>query len=135
MLPLTEWIVNQAKEVSASEVYAVRPALRSSSLLTCAQLTVKREAFRAELFAHFKTLQIDAILSPVGPGPAPLCGTSKYWNYTAIYNLLDWPAATFPTGLQVSEVDVEDASYSPRNPSEEEIYKLCTSAESFRPEC
>lgn len=39
---------------------------------------------------------VDVILCPVGPGPAPRLGTSKYWSYTSVWNLLDWPALVFP---------------------------------------
>jgi hypothetical protein len=51
--------------------------------------------------------RLDALLTPVGPTPAPLIGTAKYWRYTSIFNILDWPAAVFPTGRRVSAADPE----------------------------
>ena len=42
------------------------------------------------------------ILCPVGPGVAPLHDTARYWGYTAVWNILDWPACSIPTGMKVS---------------------------------
>ena len=42
---------------------------------------------------------VDVILCPAAPGPAPKHGTSKYWHYTSLWNLLDYPGAVFPAGV------------------------------------
>jgi amidase len=39
---------------------------------------------------------IDVILCPAGPGVAPPLDCAKYWGYTSLWNLLDWPALVFP---------------------------------------
>ena len=39
---------------------------------------------------------VDAILCPVGPGVAPRHDTARYWCYTSQWNLLDYPAVSFP---------------------------------------
>ncbi|KAI1075752.1 amidase signature domain-containing protein [Whalleya microplaca] len=41
---------------------------------------------------------VDAILCPVLPGVAAKFDTSRYWGYTAQWNLLDYPALVFPVG-------------------------------------
>lgn len=56
-----------------------------------------------------------------------MIGTTKYWSYTSLFNLLDWPGAVFPTGLFVDpKLDVEaDEKVEPRNEDEEHLYKTC----------
>ncbi|KAK8196059.1 hypothetical protein M8818_007211 [Zalaria obscura] len=52
----------------------------------------------------------------VGPGTAPLIDTAKYWGYTSQWNILDYPALVFPTGLSADpKIDGKEASYQPRN--------------------
>ncbi|KAI0012464.1 amidase [Xylariaceae sp. FL0662B] len=49
---------------------------------------------------------VDAILCPVLPGAAAKLDTSRYWGYTAHWNLLDYPALVFPVGAdRVAEPD------------------------------
>ncbi|BFZ53456.1 hypothetical protein PYCC9005_000480 [Savitreella phatthalungensis] len=43
-----------------------------------------------------KRKKIDVILCPASPGPAPLRETTKYWHYTSIWNLVDFPGVAFP---------------------------------------
>jgi amidase len=52
---------------------------------------------------------MDVILCPPHPGAAPPIGTTKYWGYTSIWNLLDYPAAVFPATRVDAEFDREDA--------------------------
>ncbi|GFZ47577.1 Putative amidase C550.07 [Saitozyma sp. JCM 24511] len=87
MLPLTEWIADQAKEQDVHGTW---------------RLACEKDAFRARFMADIKDRRIDVVLCPAGPGPAPLHGTSKYWGYTSLFNLLDWPAAVFPNGISVN---------------------------------
>lgn len=58
---------------------------------------------------------MDLILCPAGPLPAPAHDTSKYWGYTSIWNLLDYPAIVFPVTKVNPDVDTKDQSYTPRN--------------------
>lgn len=56
-----------------------------------------------------------------------MIGTTKYWSYTSLFNLIDWPAAVFPTGLHVDpKLDLKgDQGIEPRNQDEEHLYKTC----------
>ena len=63
---------------------------------------MRRDAYRTEYSKHWNSFRIDVLLCPVGPGPAPRHDTAKYWGYTAQWNLLDYPAAVFPTGLRAT---------------------------------
>lgn len=44
------------------------------------QLVSARDDFRRKLAAHWASQNVDVVLSPVGPTPAPKHGTAKYWN-------------------------------------------------------
>ncbi|KAJ7753941.1 amidase signature domain-containing protein [Mycena maculata] len=116
VLPLTEWVIT-------------RPTVKYHTLEELWELNVRREVLRAQYLAHYNSQNVDVILCPVGPGPAPSLGTAKYWGYTNVWNFVDYPAAVFPTGLYadpaldvkdtetrawMSEVDMENATlYEP----------------------
>ncbi|WVQ75596.1 hypothetical protein IAR50_005224 [Cryptococcus sp. DSM 104548] len=92
LLPFTEWIISQNTERRTVEQVF--------------NLVKTREAFRLAWNKHFQSSNIDVILSPVCYGSAQRLGTTKYWSYTAMYNIVDIPAGVFPTGLKVDpEVD------------------------------
>ncbi|KAJ6632201.1 amidase signature domain-containing protein [Mycena sp. CBHHK59/15] len=98
LLPLTEWVIT-------------RPTVKNHTMHELWDLNLRRDALRAEYLEHYNTQNIDVILCPASPGPAPSLGTSKYWGYTCIWNFVDYPAAVFPTGLYSDPaVDVKDAA-------------------------
>ncbi|GMK54264.1 hypothetical protein CspeluHIS016_0108500 [Cutaneotrichosporon spelunceum] len=109
VVPLTNWIIQQAGSVERTkdETYAI---------------VARRDAFRSELAKYWHEQGVDVVLTPVGPSPAPQHGTAKYWNYTSYWNLANYPAAVFPTGLFVDPaVDKEDAGFTPRNGKEKYV--------------
>ncbi|KAK3701680.1 hypothetical protein LTR37_015332 [Vermiconidia calcicola] len=112
-------------------------------------LTIQREGYKAAYATHWNSVgtdfpgpddytstfpgallegaedkTVDVLLCPVGPGCAPPLDCARYWSYTAQWNLLDYPALVFPTGLQCSSEDQVDADYKPRNEKDEYNYKL-----------
>ena len=144
-MELSEWILKQqpgVRELKANEIWA---------------LTNERNQYRAQYHAMWNatstgtdevgnpTGMVDVILSPAGPGAAPPLNCSRYWSYTSQWNLLDYPAMTFPVstnfkpmrsmGLaklifyQVSKVDLSkdpvSDSYVPRNDADRYNKKLC----------
>lgn len=148
MLPLTEWFTEGIRDLSREEVDTVssgerrwdeeressRVCLHQAACLIAQiaqradiQYVARRNEIRQEYYDYFNSLSLDAMLCPVGPAPAQPVGTTKYWPYTSMWNLLDWPAAVFPTGLYVEEGDdhqsltVEEA----RNADEEHLYRTC----------
>lgn len=81
-----------------------------------------------------KSRAVDFIISPTYPGVAAVMGESHYWNYTAIWNLVDLPSAVFPSGLIVdAELDVlgEEKGYVPRSEIEEREWRKYTGPERF----
>lgn len=113
MLPLTEWITTQ-------------PGVKYYSYDESNDLLMRRNAYRTDYASHWLEQEmhagrkIDVILCPAAPGPAPKLGTSKYWSYTSVWNLLDYPGAVFPvTEVQTSDVR---SDYKPKSASEQDIW-------------
>lgn len=90
VLPMTEWVMAGVDAVDAT-------ALRA--------LVGEREGFRSAYNAYWNSLGIDVLLCAPGYGPAQPLGTTKYWNYTSFFNLVDYPAGVFPTDLSVGPED------------------------------
>jgi amidase len=61
----------------------------------------------------------------VGPGVAPKHEQARYWNYTSLWNLLDYPAAVFPVS---SVKEKEDSTRGPFLDEQDEWnWKQCNS--------
>jgi amidase len=96
MRPLTQFIIDEnphVKEHTISELWdwiGKRDQYRQGY----AELWNSTATGRDEL--GFPTGLVDVILCPVGPGPAPPLNSARYWGYTAQWNILDYPALTFP---------------------------------------
>lgn len=91
------------------------------------KLQLERDIYRDEYNALLKSRGVDFIISPNYPGVAAVMGESHYWNYTAIWNLLDLPAVTLPSGLKVDpKLDAlkeDHKNYAPRNEADEREWK------------
>lgn len=149
MRPLSDFILTEnenAKARSLEEIW---------------KLTCEREAYRTEYAQHWNSVgarlpgpgkesgsevtllpsvtggedettgMVDVILCPVGPGCAPPLNCARYWGYTSQWNLLDYPAAVFPTGLKCGAEDVVDGGYEPVNELDGENHGLCEFSLSF----
>ena len=68
---------------------------------------------------------VDVILSPVGPGAAPVLETAKWWGYTSQWNVVDYPAIVFPVTKCDAKVDIKDPSYVPRNEKDKQNWDIC----------
>jgi amidase len=112
--PLTEWALSYSrnKPLSHSETWALQE---------------QRDIYRDEYHDLLKRRDVDFILSPTYPGVAAVMGESQYWNYTAIWNIVDLPSAVFPSGLTVdSKLDLlteEDIRYVPRDEVDEREWR------------
>ena len=124
MLPLTEWIFNQ-------------PQVKKRSWMEMNELINDRENYRLQYAQAWNEREallggsIDCLLAPVGPSAAPRHNTGKWWGYTSIWNLLDYPAVVFPVTTVDPICDIVDIEYQPRNILDEENYRLYTSAEIY----
>ena len=63
-----------------------------------------RNNLRTAYAKHWNETKVDAILCPNAPHVASVHGTSISMGYTAVWNLLDYAAVTFPAG-RVHEKD------------------------------
>ena len=121
-LPLTAWAF----------------AYSSPTPLTVAEaweLNVQRDIYRDEYHALMKSRGVDFILCPAYAGVASVLGESHYWNYTAIWNILDQPAVVFPSGLsvdlQLDQLFGEDKTYTPRGEVDEREWSKYTGPERY----
>ncbi|KAL7947646.1 amidase signature domain-containing protein [Trichoderma barbatum] len=106
-LPLTEWIMKE------------NPGVKKLSREELEYWLEEREEFRMEYSQHWNKTgrwdeasgswenTVDAIICPVAPGVATKHNTAKYWTYTAMWNLLDYPALVFPTGTVDKDTDIK----------------------------
>ncbi|KAJ5734292.1 hypothetical protein N7493_003078 [Penicillium malachiteum] len=110
VLPLSDWVFNFSRSSPLSHPEAW-------------ELQHDRDVYRDDYNALMKSRGVDFILSPAFPGVAAVYGESHYWNYTAIWNVLDLPAAIFPSGLSVDpKLDAlteQDKKYKPRSEVDE----------------
>lgn len=71
---------------------------------------------------------VDFILCPAYTGAGAELGSCEYWQYTSVWNILDQPCVTFPTGLKVEpEIDVVEKDYRPRSAEDRREYEACKS--------
>ncbi|ORY80867.1 putative amidase [Protomyces lactucae-debilis] len=114
MLPLTKWLFTQ-------------PGVKEHSHDESNEILLRRNRYRTAYARHWLAQEekhgtkIDVLLCPVGPGPAPKLGTSKYWTYTSVWNLVDYPGCAFPV-TQVQPKDAEPSGYVPQAGVEKEVW-------------
>ncbi|KAG9094623.1 hypothetical protein FS749_012119 [Ceratobasidium sp. UAMH 11750] len=92
--PLVEWMLAHA---AGQAPYTIEQTWA---------LNVAREQFRARGLKHWNDSAMrsqqgrpfDAVLCPVAPTLAPPHDTTRWWGYTAYWNLLDLPGVVFPSG-------------------------------------
>jgi len=116
--PLSKWIIKE------------NPCVKK---LTTGKLNYwleEREAYRKEYAKVWNETgttakdTVDAILCPVGPGVAPKHNTAKYWPYTSQWNLLDYPAVSFPVMRVDKNADVK-VTRKPMTDLDEQNWELC----------
>ncbi|KAJ1598622.1 hypothetical protein NDA14_005296 [Ustilago hordei] len=107
LLPLTQYILSQPFVPSAtanleadSSNNTASPKLEEMSVTQLWAAVRAREAFPKEFFKRWNELQLDCLLSPVQGNVAPRPGTIKYWGYTSVFNLVDYPGLVFPSGFK-----------------------------------
>ncbi|KAM0717307.1 hypothetical protein Q7P37_007159 [Cladosporium fusiforme] len=123
------------------------PNVRHLSVSDIWKLTSERDAYRAAYARHWNSIgtdlpgassaealevnalgkeseTVDVILCPAGPGCAPPLNSARYWGYTSQWNLLDYPALVFPTGLKCGMQDAVEEGYEARNEDDRFNYEL-----------
>ncbi|KAJ5951545.1 Amidase [Penicillium vulpinum] len=103
--PLTAWTLRDT------------PGIEELSHEGVWEWTGKREMFRYGYLQEWNNVapEMDVILCPAFPTPAPLHHTSRYWGYTSLFNLLDYSALVFPVTKVDPDRDAKDTTYTPKN--------------------
>lgn len=124
--PLTKWIIKE------------NPCVKRLKMPELWYWLEEREAYRSEyakVWNHTATAvdqntgelngTVDVILYPVGPGVAPRHDTAKYWSYTSQWNLLDYPAVSFPVDKVDKRLDKKEQRSEFLGPVDQENWRLC----------
>jgi Asp-tRNA(Asn)/Glu-tRNA(Gln) amidotransferase A subunit family amidase len=104
---LTEWVISppHVRDHDAAEVWKLRD---------------QRDNYRREYSDYWWSQNVDVVLCPPFPGTASQHDTAKYWGYTAIWNLLDYPGTAFPSGLVADPaIDIYQELPSPMSAADE----------------
>lgn len=98
---------------------------RGLDSLEMLQYLHKRDSYRQRFADMMNEIDVDYVLTPAYFAPAAIPDKIKYWGYTALYNILDLPGVSFPTGVVTdAKLDAKDANHVPRNALEEYEYPL-----------
>ncbi|KAH7928659.1 amidase [Leucogyrophana mollusca] len=74
---------------------------------------------------YWNKMGCDVVLCPPYPGTACQHDTAKYWGYTTIWNLLDYPGTVFPTGLTADpSVDIVPSSFNGLSDADSDHHQL-----------
>lgn len=87
-------------------------------------LVVERDEYKKEYLRRLNEAGIDFILAPTSIGASMPIQKSRYWHYTAQWNLLDYPAIVMPAGQADATKDVKDADYEPRSDIDKFFYDI-----------
>ncbi|KAF9873245.1 hypothetical protein CkaCkLH20_09408 [Colletotrichum karsti] len=118
ILPLTKFIIDE------------QPAVKNLTQQELWDRCVERDLYRqAYAKAWSKTaegdgVEVDVILCPASFGVATPHGQSRYWGYTSIWNLLDYPGAVFPVTSVDLVKDQKDDHYEPKNAEDQFVYDM-----------
>ncbi|KAK5997451.1 Putative amidase [Cladobotryum mycophilum] len=111
-LPLTDWLLGFVDGVDLSKEELLQ------------QRDIRNE-FRCDFVRHWNSHDIDVLICPAFVGPAAQHDTSFYWNYTAFWNYVDYPAASIPTPIKAGKKGEEKyASSEVLGPQDEKVRGL-----------
>ncbi|CAF0972977.1 unnamed protein product [Didymodactylos carnosus] len=83
----------------------------------------KKYNYQQEYLAIWREIShVDGWIHPLAPHAAVKHNDFKYYGYTTVINLLDWPAVVLPVTFADRETDVKDATYKGISPLDTEIH-------------
>ncbi|KAK0627317.1 amidase signature domain-containing protein [Immersiella caudata] len=125
MLPLVRWMLEE------------NPGVKNLTREELEYWLEEREEYRLEYAERWNQTgfwdeaegqwsnTVDALICPVAPGVASIHNTAKYWAYSAVWNLLDYPALAFPlrnVDKNRDLVEHRDDFLSPQDQAHWELY-------------
>ncbi|KAF7190849.1 putative amidase [Pseudocercospora fuligena] len=72
------------------------------------QMRIDRDEYRAAFIEHWECQDVDYVIAPCFVGPASKHDTAFYWNYTALWNFVDYPGIVLPTPIKVEVPSLSD---------------------------
>ncbi|KAL1873123.1 hypothetical protein VTK73DRAFT_1084 [Phialemonium thermophilum] len=110
--PLTAWMIEECRKNEA----LVHQTIQGRK--------AARDEFRALYSAHWNAAGVDVVIAPVAPSTAPPPDTSRYWPYSAVWNLLDYPSIAFPASDMIGgySKDLKGIPYNPKTAAETYAY-------------
>ncbi|EGN91867.1 hypothetical protein SERLA73DRAFT_118072 [Serpula lacrymans var. lacrymans S7.3] len=107
ILPLTEWVISP-------------PHTKGHNAVEMWELHDKRDKYRRSYSDYWQVYGLDVLVCPPFPGTANRHDTARYWGYTAIWNILDYPGVVFPTGLKADpSIDITRDGVKPMSQADE----------------
>lgn len=113
LCPLLAWLIDEpsVKRLSRSQLELAledKEAFREEYAHHWNSVDVKKDKAKdgnEDTLPAFKPYgcKVDILISPVAPYIASPHGKAKYWSYTSLWNLLDYPALSVPTTAIVEE--------------------------------
>lgn len=95
---LTKWIIKDAEG----------PPYTWEQLFN---LRLERDDFRTKFAEHWTEQDVDVVICPVFVGPAAAHDTALYWDYTALWNYVDYPGVVVPTPVKALRKGEEESAY------------------------
>ncbi|KAM0339375.1 hypothetical protein ACHAPU_010940 [Fusarium lateritium] len=96
------------------EGYRVARDLSTSEMW---RLHLERTAFQNRYLDRWNKAGIDAIICPTTPYSTLKHGSFRHVAYTGVFNVVDYSAVSFPTGINVDkDLDKLESCYQPLNP-------------------
>lgn len=62
---------------------------------------MKREQYRCDFVESWNAQDVDVVIAPCFVGPASKHDSAFYWNYTALWNFVDYPGIVVPSPIRV----------------------------------
>lgn len=88
-------------------------------------LSARRQVVSNAYFELWREKNLDAILMPPAPHTAVPLDSWSTISYTAVFNLLDYPAFTIPVGKVGRQDVVDSVSHAKFGPTDVALYKKC----------
>lgn len=122
-LPIKRAIASSDEPVVSNLKQAFASNLSPIDLFAFLKVQSDKYIYQKEYLALWQQRShIDGWILPVAPHAAIIHGDYKYYGYTTVINLLDWPAVTIPVTFADKEKDIKDMQYQSINDLDAKIY-------------
>ncbi|KAF5648559.1 general amidase [Fusarium sp. NRRL 52700] len=110
--PLSDWIWKDAEP------------LGMQTAVDMSLMRRERDEFRWAFAKSWEEQDVDILIGPAFVGPASAHDTAFFWNYTSLYNLVDYPGVIVPTPVKVEGNEKYSSGYEPLSEACGQVKKL-----------